>query len=218
MSDPKKPELNKDFKISQQEAAQQKTREQEMNEKLKSKQKAAEEQRLQRIEAIKDDKTRQDLKLKIAKADKDAADQLDRLKQQQNEKVNREVAKRANSLSNRALTVTGMAGKSQNRIQDEVKAQFKADHQKEQASCVQFAHDVSRKSVDKEVQQAVAKEQLREVQRKQHIKSRSPEQVFEKPAEERTSKDAFTQAHDRNDETKSWRQLRDERQAEERER
>lgn len=74
-----------------------------------------------------------------------------------------------------------------------------------------------RGSIDKEIQKHVEREQAQEEHRKRQIENRTPDQAFEKPAVERKSKNAFAQAHDRKDDAKTWRQLRDERQADERE-
>ena len=55
--------------------------------------------------------------------------------------------------------------------------------------------DVANGPIDKKIQKTLEQEQAQE--RQQQIKNREPDQVFEKPVEEKTSKDAFTHAHDR---------------------
>ena len=218
MSDREKRNLNNDFNVAKEAAEKQKVREAEMRELLTAQQKQRDEQRQAKIDQIKDDKARQDLTLRMASDDKNATDQLDRLKEKQQAEINKQANKEVNKQGNPVLDMMNMSGRSPQAIHDKVTAQLKPMHEREQATLVRGLHDMMRGSIDKEIQKHVEREQAQEEQRKRQIENRTPDQVFEKPAEERTSKDAFTLAHDRKDDTKTWRQLRDERQADERER
>lgn len=212
MSDPQNPQLNKDFTLSQEQAQKQKTREEAMKEKLRTDQHKAEKARMEKVEALKDDKTRQDLKQQMEAKDKEIADQLDKIKEAQQQKINDKFAEKSNSLSTFDLTMQGIRGTSKQELYDKIAARYQAAHEAEQASFVRNSHDMARHSIDKDIQKAVEQEQHRETVRQQQLENRPMDQVFEKPVD-RETRDDFNAASSK--ESKSWREVRAERMRDE---
>lgn len=108
-------------------------------------------------------------------------------------------------------------GKSPQAIGQKVQADRFPEQKAEQEAYVRGSFDVANSPIDKKIQKTLEQEHAQERLRQQQIENRPPDQVFEKPAEEKTSKDAFTQAHDRTDGEKDWRSLAADRKNDDRE-
>ena len=211
MSDPEKSQINKDFNVAKQAAEMQKSREEQVKELLNRRN----AQRLEKVKAdterIKDDKARQQADLSTKEALQKTAEKLERLVKAQQDKINREVQKSIDKQKSPQPTPKWLTSKkTPQQIHDIVAAYYKAQFDRERITTVNNQFDARVEPVEKGVQQTVQREQAQERQRKEQIKNRLPEQVFEKSVEEKSAKDAFSKAHDRN-EKKSWQQLRGER-------
>ena len=145
-----------------------------MRELLTGQQKQRDEQRQVKIDQIKDDKARQDLTLRMASDDKNATDQLDRLKEKQQAEINKQTNKEVNQQGNPVLDFMNLSGRTPKEIHDKVAQRLKPMHEREQATLVQGTHDMMRGSIDKEIQKHIEREQSREHQRQEQIRNRPP--------------------------------------------
>ena len=218
MSDNKNENLNNEFNVAQQASTMQKQQEEDAKALLDPKRQQQEMKRQSEVDKIKDDKARQGIVLELAERDKTIADNLERLKVDQTTKTNNEINKEINKQGNPVLGIAGLTGKSPQAIGEQVRSRMLPELEKEQEGYVRGSFDVANHSIDKKIQQVIEREQMQELHRQQQIENRPHDQVFEKPAGEKTAKDAFRQAHDRTGGEKDWRSLAADRQEGDRER
>ena len=190
------PNVNKEFKLSQEAEAAQKTRD--------------EQQRAARIELVKDDKERAKIERMAAVRDKEVARDTELKRQEQQKQIEDETQKRIDNQKNPSLDhpiYKSFLGKTPARIADEVRGELEAKHANELAGFQQGVESSWNKRIDKQIDKTLERQQEQERQEK-------AEQTFEKSAEQSpdSSRDAFTQAHDRTGGEKDWRTLREERQ------
>jgi uncharacterized protein YjgD (DUF1641 family) len=217
MPDNKNENLTNDFNVARQASTMQKQQTEDAKRLLDPKRQQQEMKRQSEVDKIKDDKARQDIVLELVERDKTLADNLERLKTDQTTKTNNEINKEINKQGNPVLDMVG-AGRSPQAAAEKVRARMLPEQKKEQEGYVRGSFDVANHSIDKKIQQTIEREQTQEQNLQHQIENRPPDQVFEKPAGEKTAKDAFAQAHDRTGGETDWRSLAADRQQGDRER
>jgi hypothetical protein len=184
--------LNKDFTLSHQADEAQKSQEAE---------------RQKRIEAIKNDKERQQIKQMVQTRDKEMQRDI-RLKQEEQQKAVRDETQKRLDAQRAPSFDFGMIkkalGKSPNMVADKVMAEFKAAHERELISFTAGLATPYNKVIDKLIEKALEQQRQKEAEPTfEKGTSRSPD----------SSKDAFQKAHDQTGGEKDWRSLKADREA-----
>lgn len=191
------PNVNKDFNLSrEQEAAQKTAREQQ------------ETERQAQIQQIRDKDEREKIEKAMAERDKDIARSKQMEKEHQETREMRETQRRVDAQRNPQLAhqiLKSATGKAPDQVAREVREENKNHREQQIRQAEVKVGDFHNKAIDRKIDRALERQQQRD-----DVQNRPPDQVFEKPAEEKSVKDAFAHAHDRNDK-KSWQQLRAER-------
>jgi hypothetical protein len=185
--------LNKDFTVSRQAVEAQKNQEAE---------------RQKRVEAIKNDKERQDIKLMMETRDREMQRDMQLKQEEQQKAVADEIQKRIDAQKDPSFDfglIKKALGKSPNMIADKVMAEFKTMHERELASFEAGLATPYNGVIDKQIDKALEQQRQRE-----------SEPTFEKEATRSpdSSRDGFQKAHDQTGSEKDWRSLKADREAE----
>lgn len=185
--------INKDFTVSQQADAAQKTQEDERAKKVFSIQDAKDRIRIEKMVKTRDDEMQRDMQLKREEQEKTIRDEVQRrLDNQKAPSLDFAMVKRALG-----------QGKSPDMVHDQVMAEFKAIHARELGAFQAGLAIPLNKVIDKQIDAALEQQRHREA-----------EPTFEKDATRSpdSSKDAFGKAHDQAGGEKDWRSLRADRE------
>lgn len=200
-NDPQKVYINKDFTISHDGEAAQKKAE-------AVKQTKAEQERQQKISKLKNEEDRKKVSKKVKERDEEIKRAVEAKQKAHKKEIDKLSQKRFDDqkMPRPTMKMFQTKGKTKEQIASEVRANMKAQHQRD-ISTVTTTLSVSwNTQIDKVVVQAQEKEKTQQ-------REKPAEYVFEKAADtaRESSKDAFKTAHDKKGGEKDWRSLRDER-------
>jgi hypothetical protein len=200
-NDPQKVYINNDFTISHAgEEAQKKAAEVKKNK--------AEQERQQKISKLKNENDRKKIEAKVKERDDEIKLATQAKERTQKKEVDKIAQKRFDEqkMPRPTMKMFQTKGKTKEQIASEVRANMKAQHQRDLGTVVSTLSASWNKHIDKAVVQAQEKEKTQQ-------REKPAEYVFEKSADtaRESSKDAFKTAHDKQGGEKDWRSLRDER-------
>lgn len=200
-NDPQKVYINKDFTISHDgDAAQKKSEE--------VKKTKAEQERQQRIVKLKNEENRKEIQAKVKERDDEIKRAVEAKQKAHKKEIDKLAQKRFDDqkMPRPAMNMFQTKGKTKEQIASEVRANMKAQHQRDIGTVTTTLSVSWNTQIDKMVVKAQENEKTQQLEK-------PAEYVFEKSADtpRESSKDAFKTAHDRQGGEKDWRSLRDER-------